>query len=70
MKGVNVLITVWDSDQENLFVPFDMVDEFNFNYMAPAGQVSYDCYDGIRNRPKSRFVRSSAATLLIIAHKL
>lgn len=49
-------ITVWDSDQENLFVPYDMVDEFNFDYTKPAGQNYYDCYDGIRNRPKSRYI--------------
>ena len=48
-------ITVWDSDPQNQLIPFDTVDEFNFTYSRPAGQKHYDCYDGVRNKPKSRY---------------
>jgi len=51
-----VYITVWDSDQENLFVPYDLVDEYVFDYIKPAGERDFSCYDGIRYNPKSRYV--------------
>jgi len=40
-QGVNIYITVWDRDQENQFVPYDLVDEFSFDYNEPRGLGTY-----------------------------
>lgn len=48
------MITVWDRDTENLFVPFDQVDEFDFDFVKPAGGLYTDCFLGDRIPPKSR----------------
>ena len=53
-KGVHVYITVWDKDTEGLFVDYDTIDEFDFDYVMAPGVVDYQCFDGFRYDPKSR----------------
>ena len=54
-KGVNIYITVWDADAQQQQVPYDLVDEFNFNFTdTPGAQPLVRFYDGVRQVPKSR----------------
>lgn len=64
-QGVSVYITVWDRDAEGLFVDFDMVDEFSFDFVAPAGDRVERCYDGLRYDPKSRCVAQCTTAELL-----
>lgn len=59
MQGVNIYITVFDRDQGRPndvgFVPFDVVDEFNFNFTARRnGLEQVFVEDGIRVDNRSR----------------
>lgn len=36
-QGVHIAITMWDYDAENMFIPYDMVDEFNYEYRQSPG---------------------------------
>lgn len=58
---MNLYITVWDHDDEGLFVDRDMIDEYSFDFMMPAGQATEECFDGVRYPPKSRY-----ATLVLL----
>jgi len=50
-----VYITVWDRDVEDLFIPYDMVDEFNFDFTDEAGlPIRGFKVNGVRNLPKSQ----------------
>ena len=54
LQGLNVYITVWDSDHEVQSVPYDLVDEFNFNFTGLPGAIpEITTFPGIRNPPKS-----------------
>ena len=56
LQGLNVYITVWDDDPgEKLKVPYDLVDEFSFNFTdAPGAQPLVRVFDGVRYKPKSK----------------
>ena len=55
-------VTIWDDDtptgrqDDSLGIRFDMVDEFIFNYTAPAGDIERTfVFDGIRQKNKTRY---------------
>lgn len=56
MQGVNVYITVWDEDVNDVttFVNYDEVDEFDFNLLqAPGSGVQLVNLFGIRQTDKT-----------------
>ena len=54
MQGVNVYITMWDKDVDDMIIPFDVVDEFLFDYNERPGQnPRVVTVPGIRDEPKS-----------------
>lgn len=48
---------MWDSDKDDMIIPFDLVDEFLFDYTDKPGQnPRIVTVPGIRDPPKSRYV--------------
>lgn len=53
-QGVSVAITVWDYDADNLFVPFDLVDEFYIDYYDyPGKDITRQSATGFRKTSPS-----------------
>lgn len=55
-------MTIWDDDgtlrlqDDSLAIKYDMVDEFIFNYTAPAGDIERTfVFDGVRTKNKTRY---------------
>lgn len=49
------MVTIWDSDPQNQFVPYDMVDEFKFDFTdRPGAPVRTVVESGLRAEPKSK----------------
>lgn len=40
MQGLSLVITVWDYDANNYFIPYDLVDEFEFDYVDYPGKAA------------------------------
>jgi len=48
-------MTVWDKDPENSRVPYDEVDEFNYDFMDnPGANPRVLTIDGVRPQNKTR----------------
>ena len=54
-QGINILITVWDSDPANNRVPYDEVDEFDYDLTdEPGSNPRILTIEGIRPDNKTR----------------
>lgn len=40
LQGISVAVTVWDSDPNNKFIPYDLVDEFVYDYADYPGKAA------------------------------
>lgn len=54
-QGLSISVTVWDADQDSLFIPYDLVDEFVYDFDDFPGKAELVLnQDGERSSQPSR----------------